>query len=281
VRISNLTVEGYRESGVVFRGVPGGVVEGVRAVGNRVHGVAYLGGAGRGQVRNTLVSGAGEAGVAVRGCADCDLVLDNVTATQNTAGYWGTNAGGVSITRSTFSGNATGIVLASSPQDGTPPQSGTHVWASTISDNNLTGLAPTGAAATASAPSGVGVWIAGGWLDTIQGNTVTGHDRYGVVASWLFTPAVGNRVLDNVVGGSGKADLAWDGLGVGTCFSGNGTPEGGSPSSSPPDAQTLYDCSAPGTVGVPLPTITAELLAASARPVWCRPQAGELCDPLG
>ena len=187
-----------------------------------------------------------------------------MTAVANTAGYWGTNAGAVTITRSRFERNRAGVIVATSVAEASAPQAGTHLWGSTIADNNDRTVTRRGAAATLDVPRGVGVWIAGGWFDVVEANTVSGHDRYAIVASWHGTPAMANRIVRNTVHTSGAADLAWDGIGAGTCFGGNAGPDGGEPTSVPPQIQAVYDCALPATVGVPVPTVTTELLLASA-----------------
>jgi len=80
--------------------------------------------------------------------------------------------------------------------------------------------------------------VAGGHENRIQRNRVTGSERYGIAVfptarRIVFDPSVerdpgppwrphGNRVSNNVVSGSGRADLALArGVGAGNCFVGN------------------------------------------------------------
>ncbi len=261
VRIEGLTVRNATEAGISVPGVTDFGISDVRLEDNRRFGLLVTESAG-GEVRDVHASGAGEAGVSVRGCVDCDVRLDRITAEGNAYGYLAVNAGAVILTRSTFRDNATGIALATLAGDRDPPQRGHHVWGNTVEDNTRADAPRRGFTETLDAPPGVGIWVAGGWFDVIEANTITGHDRFGIVASWLTTPVVRARVSGNTLDNPEGTDLAWDGLGLDVCFADNRTPEtGAAPSSAPPDVEGLYPCTAQATVGVPYPPVLAELAA--------------------
>jgi hypothetical protein len=183
------------------------------------------------------------------------VVVERVRAEDNAFGFEALNAGGLAVRHSAFEANATGVVLGTWPQEQNPPQRGVHLWRNVIASNNGTDTPRRGLTETVDAPDGVGVWVAGGWFDNVEDNTVSGHARYGIAVSWLAAPAFTGRILRNTVSGSETADLAWDGIGADVCFSGNSFE-----TSVPQGAEDLYPCGPLPTVGVPQPQVTADLL---------------------
>jgi plastocyanin len=256
VRVRDVTVQNFRSDGLVFLSVEGFAVERVHAVANKARGVLVRG-SRTGTITDSDATRSTEAAFMVAGCADCDIVISAVHASASRVGYLGEDAGGVVLRRSELDGNSTGVLLSTQPGSTGFPQGGTHVYANAIHDNDLPPPA-SNPSSRFKAPAGVGVWSAGSWLDRIEANTVSGHARYGIAVSVLGAPAYGVRVTGNAVSASGKADLAWDGLGIDVCFSGNEAQ-----SEEPPVLSTLYRCGSHLPAGMPDPVVDAELLPAA------------------
>ncbi|MBW3663939.1 MAG: hypothetical protein KY469_12630, partial [Actinobacteria bacterium] len=110
-------------------------------------------------------------------------------------------------------------------------------------------------------PFGTGIWTPGVQNNVVKKNEVRNHQRYGILItqSWAgeFLP-INNRVRRNFIRNSGIYDLAWDGIGVTTCFADH-DPDA---STAPPLLAQLYPCDRP-TVGVPYPLVNAALLLAA------------------
>jgi parallel beta-helix repeat protein len=269
VTIANLTVADHAEAGILFAGVTGYRADAVAVRGPSRWGIHAESSRG-GVLRAVTASGATGAGIAITGCDPCDAVVAGATVTGNRWGMLVEGGAGVVIRGSQAVGNGAGIVLRS-PLGG-QRQLGAHVTGNVV-EGNL-GLVGDAGQPPFDVPAGIGIWVAGGQLDTIERNTVSGN-RWGIAVTAQGRPGSDTVVRDNLVGGSVRADLGWDGLGSGTCFTGNRTPEGAEPSSDPPAAQTLYDCGLPLTVGVPSPAIHADLggvgLPVTSRRIGPRP----------
>jgi plastocyanin len=213
-------------------------------------GVDVAGGRGL-TIHGGSVEGHHRAGVRVTDCDPCDARIEGLRAEGNLVGIDLVDAAGAIVNGNDLVGNAGGIRAAATPAD--PVASPRTV---VISDNRLTdNTAPATAAPDdeLAVPSGAAIWLAGVRQAEVWGNTVGGTHTYGVAVTALGGASADVEVRDNVVSDAGEADLAWDGLGANVCFAGNRTPEDGEPSSQPPQAQAIYDCASPATVGVPNP----------------------------
>jgi len=255
VRLENVTFADFTFANVYAQGVRGLRIERVHTTGAR-YGIRLLAPRG-GRLSGVHVSGAGSAGLSIVGCDPCDLVVDDVDVRSSLAGVHAQNAGGLVIRHSTFRDNGVGIVLRSDPAEASRLQRGAHVFGNHIADNTATFAADP---ANGDLPVGAGVWIDGGWFDTIEQNSIEDH-VYGVAVTGIRAPSVGDRILGNAFDGSRVADLAWDGIGAGVCLAANTRPDGTEPSSHPPAADVAYACGSPGTVGAPFPVVSAILLA--------------------
>lgn len=269
--IADLTITGFRLGGIRLVGAEGYRLSGVVLVdphGRWDHGVVAEA-SRRGVVEDVEVSGARYAGVSIQHCRPCDVVVAGLTARRNFVGLEALGAsGGVQVLGSTFAENVNGIVLH------TIHPTGSTTAGAYVSGNTVTG---TGAA-TAPRPTvfqpdrlapgeGVGVWLASASRTTVTRNVVR-DGRYAVAVTSRGTPSDGDRIEANTVGGTSAADLAWDGHGRGTCFSANVTADGGEPTSNPVWLQTTSACDAT-TVGVPNPTVSADLLLSALGSYYC------------
>jgi len=122
--------------------------------------------------------------------------------------------------------NGTGILPNSfEGQEAPPPERGTRIAGNTVRDS---GSIPVPANSPLAGFVGLGIGIAGGLDNVVEGNSVTGSARFGIVLfptlqkSGNVFASSGNEIRDNIVSGSGLADLALSsGSGTGNCFAGN------------------------------------------------------------
>jgi plastocyanin len=247
--LRNLRVVSGSRAGIEALDVERLRLDGVEVAAGAV-GVDFGGGRGL-TIHGGLVEGHDRAGVRVTDCDPCDARIEGLRAEGNLVAIDLVDAAGTVVNGNELEGNAGGIRAAATPAD---PVASPRTLV--ISDNRLRDNAVPGDAdpdAEAAIPSGAAIWLAGARQADVRGNTIDGDHVYGVAVTALGSASVDIEVQDNVVGGAGEADLAWDGLGAEVCFRGNRTPEDGDPTSQPPEAQTLYDCASPATLGVPNP----------------------------
>jgi hypothetical protein len=253
VAVENLTIHSYRGNGVLFTGdyardvvLRGYRVSYVTAYNNGLYGV-YAFGARGGLIEHTYASGHPDAGIYIGQCFPCDAVVRNVTAELNAVGYQGTNAGGdLWVVASRWQRNRVGIEPNSSDRERLAPQRGSVIAANLIADNSEPN-APRSTDAF-----GVGIAVAGGHANRIEGNVIRGHAGAGILltAQEAYLPE-GNRVLDNQLDGNGT-DLAYvvpGGARADNCFARNRFT-----TSSPPDIEARLACTpeAQGGSGEPV-----------------------------
>ncbi|HVL91145.1 MAG TPA: right-handed parallel beta-helix repeat-containing protein [Actinomycetota bacterium] len=251
--VRSLTVRGHRAEGIAVRGVTVASVRNVASHGNGSYGVLVADASGV-TVEDVAATGHRVAGIAVQGCDECDTVVQDVTVMQNLYGVLLDNAGSVVVRRSTIAANATGIVARSlATGDGTV-QRGVHITGNDITGN--TTAIPAASATEFAVQSGV--WLAGVWFALVDDNRIDGHD-YGVLVTSFGVPSLDGRISGNVIGGSAVADLGWDGVGAGMCFSGNAAAGGGALATRPSFAETVYVCGGTRLPGIPEPLVIADL----------------------
>ena len=281
IAIENLTVTGFLDTGIALNGSTGFRVSSVRAIDNVEHGIRAIGSA-RGRIVDSFVSGHRRSGISIEVCESCDIRVENVIADNNFVGLIGDNAGSLVVRSSTFSDNASGVVLRSVGTRSPRLQQGAHVYANEFTGNsNVEAPRPSVFSTTEALelPVGAGVWVQGGWQDVIENNSVSGS-HYGIVVTGSTVPTYGGRVSGNTLHAN-TVDLGWDGEGAGICFSGNrgqATTTGSAPLvTEPARIETLYGCSNTPTVGVPYPKVTADLAAFAFRNYYCHEIDGRLC----
>ena len=211
VALENLTARNYTLNGFFITGVAGYRGSYLTAVNNGDYGI-YAFDSYNGILEHSLGSGSPDAGFYVGGCYPCKTILDQVIGEGNLGGgYSGTNAGGdLYIINSTFRKNYGGGI-APNTFDVEPhaPQRENVIVGNTVTDNR-----------------GNGITIDGGSRNLVIRNYVAGNSRNGIMVQAAkdrnYYPATDNTIRDNVVLGSGRADLAMSGLGnIGNCFSRN------------------------------------------------------------
>lgn len=230
----------------------------------------------RGVIRDVEVTGARFAGISLR--RSSDVVVDTVTVADSFIGLEqiGT-ARNLQLRDSTFRDNANGIILQSDAQAPASSLTGATITDTEVR-NNLNPDAPRPPVFVheeIQPGAGVGIWLAGASGALVAGNAVI-HNRYGIVLTARGDTADHVVVSRNLTTDSTTHDLAWDGVGVNTCFIGNTTSTSGvEPNSNPPQIQTLYPCPGP-TVGVPNPSISTDLMLTAMETYYCQIDA-RLC----
>jgi hypothetical protein len=186
----------------------------------------------QGTVDHDYVSGAADAAYYIGECRHCRATLSHVVARLSAVGYSGTNASEVTIRDSVWDRNGAGIVPNTYANEAHPPQARATIIRNIVSRS---GRARVPVSTPLAGFIGIGIAVAGGHENRIQGNRITGSERYGIAVfptarRIVFDPSAqrdpgppwrprGNRVSDNVVSGSGRADLALArGVGAGNCF---------------------------------------------------------------
>jgi plastocyanin len=187
-----------------------------------------------GVIEDSWASGSRDSGFYIGQCTDCRQVIRRVKATRSGLGYSGTNAGGnLVITDSEWWDNfGGGITPNTLDSEENPPQRGLVVTNNYVHGNQNRN-APYKDPAFASV-YGVGIAVMGGEDDVVTNNRVEDHAYFGILVQPI--PGLGpgaeptgnlyrsarNVVRDNVVSGSGVADLALGApAGEGNCFAGN------------------------------------------------------------
>jgi plastocyanin len=242
VAIENLTVRNARLNGVFWTGVTGYRATAVTSVNNEVYGI-YAFDSVDGLFEDSWASGSADAGFYIGQCDPCDAVIRGVVAERNGLGYSGTNASGnVHIVQSTWRHNVAGIVPNTLDTELLPPATDVDVVGNLVYDNGVRDV-PT---LEIEWPTYGGGVIAAGTEDVrIERNRIVGNALHGVLVTpnlsqnlWI---ASGNQVRDNVISGSGRADLALSGpAGDGNCFSGNAAGR-----TVPPALQSVQSCDGP------------------------------------
>ncbi len=252
--VENLTVRHYRDAGIRVDSARGATVSDVVLTGNDRYGVDATGASGT-SLRRLAVTSSPIAGISVRDCATCGALVEGAVVQRAAVGLLAVAATGVVVQGSRFIRNGVGVVLRE--------VTGADVTGNVLKDNDATDVRVASPLSSMQLVSGAGIWIMGGRGHRIHGNTLNGH-TYEIAVTGP-QPAADVRITGNVVHDARHAELGWDGVGSGVCFTGNRLPDGAEPSSGPPRAQTLYDCGLPITVGVPYPVVLTHLVAHAAR----------------
>ena len=242
--VDGVVVENLTARNALLNGFYWATVEGYRgsyltAYNNGDYGV-YAFDAVDGVLDNSYASGSPDAGFYIGQCYPCDAIVDNVISENNGLGYSGTNSGGsLYITSSIFRNNKGGLAPNTLDSELLPPERETFIIGNLIENNNNTEAPATKSTYLS---FGNGVIIAGGNNNIIKNNVIANHNLYGVILTAApdvnYWPAHGNRVEDNLILSSKRADLAVSGISnLANCFEGNYFN-----TSIPPGLQTLNGC---------------------------------------
>jgi hypothetical protein len=244
VAVENMTAKNFTANGFFWTGVEGFRGSYLTAVNNGDYGV-YAFDSNTGLFEHSYGSGSPDAGFYIGQCYPCDAVVTDVVSENNGLGYSGTNAGGdLYLVNSVWRNNRAGIVPNSGDYELYPPERETTIVGNLVHDNSNP---DTPAIDSARQATGNGILVFGGIDNVIERNRVQDHDVAGIALVTAFDvgtwPVTGNVVRDNVVEGSGLADLAaWDEPDSGNCFAGNEHE-----TTAPVEIETLLPCEGEGS----------------------------------
>ena len=268
VAIENMTAQNYLVNGFYWTGVTGYRASYLTAVRNGYYGV-YAFDSSSGLIEHSHARGSYDAGFYIGQCDPCDATVNDVVSEINGLGFSGTNAStNLVITNSIFRFNRVGIMPNSGDYEELSPQHDAVIAGNSIYNNNNV-KAP--AFASIAQATGMGIVIAGGENNQVYRNRIWGHDVAGIavtpnVMGKSFRP-IGNRVQENVVSESGRADLALaPGEAGSNCFTANSFK-----SSQPASLELFRPCTGTATVtteknSFPLKDILKQILPQSPHP---------------
>jgi hypothetical protein len=182
-------------------------------------------------------------------------IVTNVESYGNVLGWSGTNMRYVTISKSKFYNNGTGMAPNALTSEKYPPEEDNVITDNDIFWNNFNyyngapfELRPPSAESTPY-PVGVGLILFGGRRNVVENNRIHGNFLAGVAAVQqllLEDPSakdlIGNQVKNNTFGDGGAdlngRDLVYDGNGQDNCFG----PNTGVTSTFPENGSTLVDC---------------------------------------
>jgi plastocyanin len=261
LRLENVSFSKQRFAAIFVRGVDRWSVDDVVVARGPSYGI-WIEDARHGRVRRANISGARIAGISVRTCDECDLLVDSVSIVRSLQGISAIGAGALVVRGSLFRDNGAGIALKASPSEASFHR-GAHIYVNTFLNNANRAMVPPALGPDKDMPVGAGVWIDGGAFDVVERNDFVGHS-FGVA---ITGPSYATRIAENTLTGSREADVAWDGVGAGVCLAHNLRPKGEAATSMPIWAGDVYACDLPATVGVPYPLVNATLIAWGTRTV--------------
>jgi hypothetical protein len=185
----------------------------------------YAFGSTDGVFERSYASGSPDSAFYVGQCDPCRVVLNEVTGEYSGLGYSGTNSSGdMYVLNSVFAHNRSGIGTTTFDIELLPPGHDTTIMGNLVADSGLKNEA-TGFYATETL-AGNGIGLVGTRGNRVERNRVINSRNNGIVLLPLndrhYWPSMGHVIRNNVVHGSGRADLAASGLGtIGSCFEGN------------------------------------------------------------
>lgn len=223
VVVENITAMNHTLNGFFWSGVRGYRGSYLTAINNGDYGI-YSFDSGDGLFEHSYASGSPDASFYIGQCNPCDAVITDSIGEHSGLGYSGTNAStNLYIVNSIFAYNGTGIAPNSLTTELLPPVENVILAGNIIHDNGYDEFPHKGAQW---AGQGMGVALAGAESSLITKNLVFNHPGVGIhvlpnIDDNVYMSA-DNIVSDNVVMGSGLADLALSGMSrSGNCFEGN------------------------------------------------------------
>lgn len=224
VAVENMTARNTMGNGFFWTGVRGYRGSYLTSIDARVYGI-YAFDSSDGLFEHSYASGSYDGGFYIGQCDPCEAVITDSIAEWNGLGFSGTNASGdLYLINSIWRYNVAGIAPNTLDSELLPPVHDVAIVGNLIHDNGNR-QAPNGNAQWSA--FGNGVIVAGGRSSLVSRNRIVNHPISGVVIApnldKNFWMGFDNRVVDNVIEGSGRADLSLAGpSGTGNCFGGNG-----------------------------------------------------------
>ncbi len=240
VVVENLTAMNYKINGFFWTGVRGYRGSYLTAINNGDYGV-YAFDSGDGLFEHSYGTGSPDAAFYIGQCNPCDAVISDSVGEYSGLGYSGSNASTeLYLIRNVFRYNGAGIAPNSWDGELLPPVENVVLAGNLVHGN---GSVPFPHHTAQYIVQGNGIVLAGTENSTVIRNRVFNHAMSGILLHpnidknvWM---AGDNTVQDNVVTGSGLADLTMAGPSQdGNCFSGNEFD-----SSMPPPLEFRQPCS--------------------------------------
>nr|PZN34170.1 MAG: plastocyanin [Actinomycetota bacterium] len=224
VAIENMTAIGFTGNNFFWNGVTGYRGSYLTSIDGWIYGI-YAFDSTDGLFEHSYASGSWDAGFYIGQCDPCNAMVTDVLAEYNGLGYSGTNSSGnIYIVNSEWRHNIAGIVPNTLDSEALPPVSRVTVAGNYAHHNGEKEKAPTGTLEWAS--YGNGIVLAGARDSLVYNNLLVNNPNAGIqIVSMLdknLWPSGGNIIRDNVILGSGRADLMLGGpVEQGSCFEGN------------------------------------------------------------
>jgi hypothetical protein len=223
VVVENMTAMNNTSNGFFWSGVRGYRGSYLTAVNNGVYGI-YAFDSSDGLFEHAYASGSPDAGFYIGQCDPCQATITDSISEWNGLGYSGTNASSdLYIVDSVWRYNVAGIAPNTLDSELLPPFHNVNVVGNLVHDN---GNVEAPALAFEWAAQGNGILLAGGGDSYVARNRVFNHPQSGIVIFPMldanFYMSYDHQVVENVVEGSGLADLTLGGpSGSGNCFEAN------------------------------------------------------------
>jgi parallel beta-helix repeat protein len=225
VTIIGFTVEGFSANGVIFFGAENPVVINVTATDNHEYGIARFASSG-GKILSSEASGSEEAGIYVGDSPDADVLLAGNEVSDNLFGFFLRDTTHGKVIGNRAHDNCVGVFVLNTGSNA----AGFYDIAGNVVANN-TKFCPGNEEEGTPPLSGIGVGIAGGHDNAVNGNIITGNVPSGPVpfagGVAVFdvgipgaNPPENNAVFGNVIRDN-QPDIFYDGSGTGNTFRSN------------------------------------------------------------
>jgi hypothetical protein len=203
VALENMTGRFYRETPFYWYGVEGFRGSFLTAYNNGYYGV-YAYESQNGRFEHSYASGHPDAGFYLGRNRPYDAVISDVVAEHNAIGYSGTSTGGpLTVEDSVWRYNKVGV-FPNTLDRADPPQRSSTIVGNQVYENNN----PDAPALSTYPLIGMGILLWGGSDNLVADNRVQDHDNFGIVAHPNVVEPAANKIQDNRVDNSGRADLA-------------------------------------------------------------------------
>jgi parallel beta-helix repeat protein len=243
--LSGLTVQGFSDDGVLLFCVSGWRITNLVSQNNDEYAI-FPSHSFNGRVDHSFASGAHDTGFYIG--QSFNSRMDHNVATGNVSGYEIENSMGVKADHNVAHDNTGGILSFTLPFLDAKVNSGNVIAHNTVRNNNQPNECSGGE--VCEVPSGTGILLVAADANSVRHNRVTGNNSFGIavanicLAQQLDQPTCdlisqdiqpdsdNDHVVHNTVLGNGTSpdpvlppifavDLAWDGTGVGNCWSKN------------------------------------------------------------
>jgi hypothetical protein len=258
VTLQGFTAIGYKGNGFFVTNATGYTFANLHAMLGGVYGIYAFNTIG-GTMRDSVAAWNNDGGFYIGQTPPQDkpvrTIVTNIESYGNVLGWSGTNMRYVTITKSRFYNNGTGLAPNALTSEKYPPEEDNVITDNDIFWNNFNyyngapfEVRPPTAESTPY-PVGVGLILFGGRRNVVENNRIHGNFLAGVAAVQqllLEDPSakdlIGNQVKNNTFGDGGAdlngRDLVYDGNGQDNCFG----PNTGVTTTFPQDGSTLVNC---------------------------------------